>query len=85
MEIYLSYAAPCSFCPLAGRPREVASDYPHSSLQPDLHLDPHTGHLLSLLEVEKRPLLPRAAYLPLVPGGDGLFHPFSGNLVLLLT
>lgn len=76
---------PCSFCPLAGRPREAASVYPHSNLQPDRHLLPHAGHLLSFLKVEGRPLLSRAAYLPLVPGGAGRFHPCGGNLVLLLT
>lgn len=66
-------------------PREAASVYPYSYLQPERHLFPHAGHLLSCLKVEERSLLSRAAYLPLAPGGVGPFHPCGGNLVLLLT
>lgn len=73
------------FCPLAGRPCEAASVYLHSYLQPERHLFPHAGHLLSFLKVDGRPLLSRAANLPLDPSGAGPFHPCTGNLVLLLT
>ncbi|XP_052613516.1 fatty acid hydroxylase domain-containing protein 2-like isoform X4 [Peromyscus californicus insignis] len=69
----------------AGGPREAASVYPHSCLQPDYDLSSHAGHLLPFLQVEGRPLLPRPAHLPLVPRGAGPFHPRGGNPVLLLT
>lgn len=77
--------SPHSFCPPAGGPREAAPVYPHSSFQPDHDLSSHVGHLLSFLQVEGRPLLPRATHLPLVPCGAGSIHPRGGDLVLLFT